>query len=148
MSVVGAKFEERVRSGESCECVCAGVDLHRCVLAAGPLLFAATALAQDETAGDPARSEDQETARPSEVEEIVVTGTTEGVSDMDTSSVTAFDSETLAALGVQDIADISDYTPNLEIRTHTHVTAIRMENGRAVFTNRGTDGAEQILIAG
>ena len=38
VSVVGAKFEERVRSGESCECVCAGVDLHRCVLAAGPTL--------------------------------------------------------------------------------------------------------------
>ena len=88
-----------------------------CVLASGPLLFAATALAQDEIAEDPARSGGQETARPSEVEEILVTGTTEGVSDMDTSSVTAFDSETLAALGVQDIEDISDYTPNLEIVT-------------------------------
>ncbi len=33
---------------------------------------------------------------------------------MDTSSFTAFDSETLEALGVD---DISDYTPNLELVT-------------------------------
>lgn len=86
-------------------------------LAVAPLLFAAAAVAQDEPAGEPAPAGGQETARPSEVEEILVTGTAEGVSDMDTSSVTAFDSETLEALGVQDIEDISDYTPNLEIVT-------------------------------
>ena len=86
-------------------------------LAAVPLLFAAAALAQDQPAGEPAASGDQESPRSSEVEEILVTGSAEGVSDMDTSSVTAFDTETLEALGVEDIEDISDYTPNLEIVT-------------------------------
>jgi iron complex outermembrane receptor protein len=52
------------------------------------------------------------------VEVMVVLGT-EGMADLltGTASVTAFDAATLETLGIQDISDLSDFTPNLEIVT-------------------------------
>jgi outer membrane receptor protein involved in Fe transport len=52
------------------------------------------------------------------VEEIVVTGAkTPGEIVEGTASTTAFDASELHSLGVDNLADISDYTPNLEIVT-------------------------------
>jgi len=52
------------------------------------------------------------------VEELIVTGNRSIAEALTGStSVTAFDSTTLAALQVENIADIADYTPNLEIVT-------------------------------
>jgi outer membrane receptor protein involved in Fe transport len=50
------------------------------------------------------------------VEVMLVTGG-EGRAELltGTASVTAFDADTLESLGVQNISDISDYTPNLEV---------------------------------
>ena len=47
---------------------------------------------------------------------MVVVGA-QGVAELitGTASVTAFDAATLDAIGVQNIADISDFTPNLEV---------------------------------
>ena len=52
------------------------------------------------------------------VEEMLVMGR-RGVADLlaGTASVTSFDAGTLEALGVENIADLADYTPNLEIVT-------------------------------
>jgi len=54
-----------------------------------------------------------------DIEEILILGTeSEGTRDFgDADSVTGFSAEDLSALGVQDIADLSSYTPNLEIVT-------------------------------
>ena len=52
------------------------------------------------------------------VEEIVIQGQrTQGIETDATVSVTEFDSAELTALGVQDVADVAQFTPNLEIRT-------------------------------
>ncbi len=72
------------------------------------LLVAAPVLAQ--SAGD--------TGDPFEgVEEMVVTGTGSAAALLATGSksITAFDSDSLGDLGVTDISDLSDFTPNLEI---------------------------------
>jgi iron complex outermembrane receptor protein len=58
------------------------------------------------------------------VEEILVQGTAgQGVEVDAAASVTAFDADDLAAMGVDDIADVAQYTPNLEIRTAGSTTA-------------------------
>lgn len=62
-------------------------------------------------------SDDLDGSSPwSGVEVMIVTGTG-GVSGLltGTTSVTAFDAETLNALGADNIGDISDFTPNLEV---------------------------------
>ncbi len=61
---------------------------------------------------------DAEEVNPfAEIETIEITGKAGQSLAVDTAeSVTVFDSEDLAALGVSDIADISQVTPNLEIR--------------------------------
>lgn len=66
-----------------------------------------------------------EAATPSsDVEEILVTGEASvGVLPDESVSVTAFDSDDLLALGVENIADVAQYTPNLEIRTVGSSTA-------------------------
>jgi len=58
------------------------------------------------------------------VEEMVVTssGALAGLTDA-TTSVTAFDSEDLMALGASDVSDVAAFTPNLEIRSAGGSTA-------------------------
>jgi len=65
---------------------------------------------------DPVDSADEDKYRG--VEEILVTarGGTQNVQDIST-SIAAFDADYLEALGAQNIADLSQFTPNLEIRT-------------------------------
>jgi iron complex outermembrane receptor protein len=60
-----------------------------------------------------------------EVEEIIIKGEA-GVMTIETAtptSVTSFDSEDLEAMGVEDVGDIADFTPNLEIRSAAETTA-------------------------
>ncbi len=56
---------------------------------------------------------------PSSIEEIIVKGTeSEAATDFENAdSVTGFGAEDLAALGAQNIADLAEFTPNLEIVT-------------------------------
>ena len=57
-----------------------------------------------------------ESRHEQQVEEITVIGDRGGPSGLETAdSVTSFDASDLEALGAQDIADIADFTPNLEI---------------------------------
>ena len=84
-------------------------------------LFASVASAQQESdAVDPWAG----------VEQMVVTGTS-GFSELltETSSVTAFDADTLEALGVEDIGDISKFTPNLNIVTGGTTSATLFSRG-------------------
>ena len=63
---------------------------------------------------------------PSEgIEEILVRGQSqEGFAlESQTSSVTAFSGEDLAALGIEDVTDLADFTPNLEIVSPGSTTA-------------------------
>lgn len=75
------------------------------------LLATATAWAQD--------SDESDSSDPWAGVEVMLVMGNEGVSELlaGTASVTAFDADTLQALGVDNIVDISDYTPNLEIVT-------------------------------
>lgn len=64
---------------------------------------------QGEAAADPKREE---------VEEILIQGQAgQGIESGATVSVTAFDAADLEAMGVSDVSDIAQFTPNLEIRT-------------------------------
>ena len=61
----------------------------------------------------------------SSVEEILVQGQAgQGIEADAAASVTAFDAEDLTAMGIDDIGDVSQYTPNLEIRTAGSTTAV------------------------
>jgi iron complex outermembrane receptor protein len=58
------------------------------------------------------------------VEEILITGEAAGaLQPEELTSVTAFDTADLDAMGVEDVSDISLFTPNLEIRTAGSTTA-------------------------
>ncbi|MGE4652250.1 MAG: TonB-dependent receptor [Myxococcota bacterium] len=59
------------------------------------------------------------------IEEILVRGQSQTGFQLEskTSSVTEFSSEDLTALGIEDVADLADYTPNLEIVSPTSTTA-------------------------
>lgn len=73
-------------------------------------LVAATAAAQNEEASGPDPW--------SGVEEMIVSGTANQASLLrETSSVTAFDAETLQKQGITNIQDVGKFTPNLEIKT-------------------------------
>lgn len=58
-------------------------------------------------------------ATPSaDTEEILVMGeATEGILEEETTSAVSFDEDTLRMEGIQDISDLSNFTPNLEIKT-------------------------------
>jgi iron complex outermembrane receptor protein len=57
-------------------------------------------------------------AASSGIEEIVVQGQTGQGIEIDASmSATSFDADDLASMGVQDVGDLAQFTPNLEIRT-------------------------------
>jgi len=114
----------------------------RCVFAIAALLWTIPAWAQDpvdtdaETAlvevdptADPADFDDPDSKRPEElprkglrqrgdeIEKILVTGEKQStLQDIPTSSTT-FTAGDLQSLRIQDIADLADYTPNLEINT-------------------------------
>ena len=63
-------------------------------------------------------SNDANAADPwAEAEEMIVFGSRAGFVDLETTSSTSFDAETLGALGIEDISDLSAFTPNLEIVT-------------------------------
>ena len=63
-----------------------------------------------------APSEEASTPSSSQIEEIVVKGTTQGAEDFAAAdSVTSFNASDLQALGAQNIQDIAAFTPNLEI---------------------------------
>ena len=89
------------------------------------LLAAAPGWAQQQAPADPAASGSsapaQKPADPpdSDIEEIVVLGAeSEATADFEAAdSVTGFGAEDLAAIGAQDIADLAEFTPNLEIVT-------------------------------
>ncbi len=68
--------------------------------------------------GEPDSAAELDSFSP-DIEEILILGVeSEGIRDFgDADSVTGFGAEDLAALGVQDIADLADFTPNLEIVT-------------------------------
>ena len=52
------------------------------------------------------------------IEEILIQGQSSQAVEIDAAaSVTSFDADDLAAMGVEDVADVAQYTPNLEIRT-------------------------------
>jgi len=85
-----------------------------------------------ETASDPVESEAEEAedaeesdAGPTEgVEEIEVVGdTTSVLGGEEQSSSTLFQADELEGIGVEDVSDISLFTPNLEIRTASATTA-------------------------
>ena len=59
------------------------------------------------------------------VEEILVRGQSQSGFQLEseTSSVTEFSSDDLTALGIEDVADLADYTPNLEIVNPASTTA-------------------------
>ncbi len=84
-------------------------------------LLASGASAQEavEPDAEPAEAAAQEPPPDSGIEEIVVLGAeSEAVGDFEAGdSVVGFGAEDLAALGAQDIADIAEFTPNLEIVT-------------------------------
>ncbi len=69
---------------------------------------------------DPAAEAEAKPPARAGIEEIVVRGAeSEATSDFEAAdSVTGFGAEDLAALGVQDIADLAAFTPNLEIVTY------------------------------
>jgi iron complex outermembrane receptor protein len=86
--------------------------------------------AREEPAGEAADAEVEtpaiEIQAPSaEVEEIIIRGEA-GVLLLETdapTSVTSFDAEDLEAMGVEDVGDIANFTPNVEIRTAGETTA-------------------------
>ncbi len=84
----------------------------RPLLALALLLAPGAAVAQGEGATDAP-------APPPGVEEIVIIGvrTSAGVSADEMVSVTQFDASALEAMGVDSVADLAPYTPNLEIRS-------------------------------
>ncbi len=99
-------------------------------LLAAPVFLVAPVAAPQEpepqaTGSGRAATEEEPAAEPrrppadSEIEEIVVMGAeSESASDFEAAdSVTGFGAEDLAALGAQDIADLAEFTPNLEIVT-------------------------------
>jgi len=75
--------------------------------------------AEVDSPAEPELPEDWEPPIGSDIEEILVLGSeSDATGDLSASdSVTSFGTEDLAALGVQDIADLSSFTPNLEIVT-------------------------------
>ena len=81
------------------------------------------------------------------VEEMIVTSNaTAGLLDTSGVSVTAFDSDQLAAFGASDVSDISQFTPNLEIRTSGSTTPVLFIRGVGLndFTANGA-GAVAIV---
>ena len=76
-------------------------------LSAALLLAVPAAWAQQEQSDDPFAG----------VEEMIVTSSASSAALLvaNSKSVTAFDADTLGDLGVADISDLSDFTPNLEI---------------------------------
>jgi iron complex outermembrane receptor protein len=78
----------------------------------------ADAGAESAEARSPRGSEPAVPEPPPGVEEIVVIGEAHGAMVVpDAVSVTSFDTEELVALGVQDISDLAEVTPSLEINT-------------------------------
>lgn len=66
----------------------------------------------------------EEHAPPPGLEEIVITGAAAGpLPDIRTESVVLFDAEDITALGIQDVTDLADFSPNLEIISPGETTA-------------------------
>ena len=66
----------------------------------------------------------EENAPPPGVEEIVITGAAAApIPDIRTESVVLFDSEEITALGIGDVTDLADFSPNLEIISPGETTA-------------------------
>ncbi len=82
------------------------------------------AQATDPPAGGGQAAPQESPPADSGIEEIVVLGAeSESASDFETAdSVTGFGAEDLAALGAQDIGDLAEFTPNLEIVTSGSTT--------------------------
>jgi iron complex outermembrane receptor protein len=104
-----------------------GMPMLAAVLAAAAVVLAlpsslhaaeATADTASEESRSPRGTEPAVPEPPPGVEEIVVFGEVGGAMVVpDAVSVTSFDTEALVALGVQDISDLADVTPSLEINT-------------------------------
>ena len=78
---------------------------------------AAAEEAAEEQAGEAAEEEAEEPQQSEDIEEIVVTGSKqEGLQEIPV-AVTIFSATDIKELRIQDISDLSDYTPNLEINT-------------------------------
>lgn len=81
------------------------------------LLAVGTAIASGNAASAPSSKDSGPDDPWAEIEEMVVFGSQDGFVDLKTTSATSFDAETLGALGIEDISDLSAFTPNLEIVT-------------------------------
>ncbi len=92
------------------------------------VLFAALVLALGSTGSH--AQEDDGSAIWQGVEQMVVTGSgAAGILEDTAVSVTAFDASELEAMGIGDVADIGQFTPNLEIRTAGSTTPILFIRG-------------------
>jgi len=80
--------------------------------------------ARDEREQGAAPGAGEESAPPPGVEEIVITGTAAApLPDVRTESVVLFGAEELTALGIGDVTDLADFSPNLEIISPGETTA-------------------------
>ena len=75
------------------------------------------------------------------VEEMLVTGdNVEGLLTTSGTSMTAFDAMEIQALGIEDVSDLAQFTPNLEIKTSGATTATLFIRGIGLndFTANGS----------
>ena len=79
----------------------------------------------DEAGSTPPEGESAASSPRGEVEEILVRGQAQSGFrlEAESSSVTEFGSEDLTALGIEDVADLAEFTPNLEIVQASSTTA-------------------------
>jgi iron complex outermembrane receptor protein len=104
------------------------------------MLSPSTSIAQAEDSDSQAASADEEDPWAN-VEEMIVLGSgTEGLLATAGTSMTAFDAGEIEAMGIEDVGDLAQFTPNLEIKSAGSTTATLFIRGVGLndFTANGS----------